>query len=159
MRFALLFVLLGTKASGQPPQATTLVDPSSVNVCERVPGAYVAKALGKVLRSEKPIVDKESKLSRCVYVLGSATKPGDPTDGLVLWLYAPGDYDELKSVTEAKTVAVPDLGDEAIRFLDPGDRRHKVRLLRRGRFALETTAADQAAALALAKLALARFDR
>ncbi len=105
------------------------------------------------------MVFKDSKLSRCVYILASSDKPEAPTDGLVLWLYAPGEYDELKRATEGKLEPVTGLADEAVSFVDPGDGRHKLRLLRRGRFALEATAADAESAKALAKLALERFDR
>lgn len=143
----------------EPLEDPVVTDPSSINVCERVPGVDVAEALGKALRSERPIVFKDSKLSRCVYILGSPAQPDGPTEGLVLWLYAPNDYADLNSVTEERMEPVPGLGDEAVRFLDSGDGRHKLRLLRRGRFSLETTAADAASALALARLALDRFDR
>ena len=77
----------------------------------------------------------------------------------MLWLSTAKDYAELNKVTEAKLEAVPGLGDEAVRFLDSGDGRHKIRVLRKGRFSLEATAADAASAQALAKLALERFDR
>jgi hypothetical protein len=58
-----------------------------------------------------------------------------------------------------KPAVVTGLADEAMRFLDSGDGRHKVRLLRRGRFSLEATAKDAPSAVSLAKLALERFDR
>jgi hypothetical protein len=152
-------VPLAAPAAPGPPGALVVTDPSSVNVCERVPGAEVAKALGKALRSERSVIVKDSKLSRCVYILGPAGKPDGATEGLVLWLYAPNEYAELNQVTEGKLEPVPGLGDEAVRFLDPGDGRHKVRLLRRGRFSLEASAADAPSSLALARLALERFDR
>jgi hypothetical protein len=146
-------------AAAEGPGATPVTDPSAIDVCARVPGADVAKALGKSLKSAKPIVSKDSKLSRCVYILAAGDKPDAPTDGLVLWLYAPGEYDELRKVTEAKLEPVAGLGDEAVRFVDSGDGRNKVRVLRKGRFALEATAKEQASAVTLAKLAVERFDR
>ena len=151
--------LLAAPVAPRPAEGPVVTDPSSVNVCERVPGAEVARALGKALRSERPVVFKDSRLSRCVYILGSPGKSDGPTDGLVLWLSAPTEYADLNRATEAKLEPVPGLGDEAVRFLDSGDGRHKVRLLRRGRFSLEATAADAPSALALARLALERFDR
>lgn len=154
---ALAGLLLAASATAETP-GSVVSDPSSINVCERVPGAEVAKALGKALRSQRPIMVKESKLSRCVYIVGLPAKPEAPTEGLVLWLYAPREYAELNRVTEGKLEPVPGLGDEAVRFLDPGDGRHKLRLLRRGRFSLEATAGDAASALALARLALEHFD-
>ena len=154
-----LGLLLAAPATPGPLESPVVTDPSSINVCERVPGSEVAKALGKALRSERPVVFKDSKLSRCVYIVGSPGKPDDRTQGLVLWLYAPTEYAELNRVTKEKMEPVPRLADEAMRFLDSGDGRHKLRLLRRGRFSLESSASDPASALALAKLALERFDR
>lgn len=136
------------------------VDPSTVNVCDRVPGADLAKALGKTLRSAKPLSDKDSKFSRCTYILATSTSPSDPpSEGLVLWLYEAGNFAELNEATEAKLEPVAGLGDEAVRFLDPGDKRHKLRVLRTGRYSFEATGATAASAAALAKLAVERFDR
>jgi hypothetical protein len=159
LAFFCVFGPLGAAlATGQASKAAPVTDPSALNVCERVPGADVAKAFGKTLRSERSVVFKDSKLSRCVYILSASAKPDTPTDGFVLWLYAPGEYADLNRVTE-KLEPVPGLGDEAVRFLDSGDGRHKVRVLRRGRFSLEATAKDAPSAVSLAKLALERFDR
>ena len=69
-----LNLLLAASAPAEPP-GSVVSDPSSINVCERVPGGEVAKALGKALRSQRPIVVKESKLSRCVYIVGPPAKP------------------------------------------------------------------------------------
>jgi hypothetical protein len=154
-------VILAAPSQGSPktPAGPVVTDPALVNVCERVPGADVAKAFGLALRSQKPVVYKDSGISRCVYILGPADKPTATTSGLVLWLSTAKEYAELNKVTEAKLEPVSGLGDEAVRFLDSGDGRHKIRVLRKGRFSLEATAADAASAQALAKLALERFDR
>lgn len=154
-----LGALVAAPGSAGPLEGPAVTDPSSINVCERVPGGDVAKALGKTLRSERSIIVRDSKLSRCVYIVGPPGRPDAPTEGLVLWLYAPNEYAELNRVTESRLEPVPGLGDAAVRFLDSGDGRHKLRLLRRGRFSLETTAGDAPSALALARLALERFDR
>ena len=148
--------LLAASATGAAPAVVT--DPSSINVCERVPGSEVARALGKPLKSERPIIFKDSKLSRCVYLLLAQAKP-EASEGVVLWLYTAKEYAELNKVTEGQLEPVPGLGDEAVRFLDPGDGRHKLRALRKGRYSIESTAGDAASALALAKLAVERFDR
>ena len=145
--------LLATTAG---PQAT---DPASVNVCEKVPGADVAKVLSGTLRSSKPFANEDSRSSRCVYIVAASAAPGATSEGLVLWLYDADDYAELNGVTEAKLEPVTGLGDKAVRFLDPGDKRHKLRVLRAGRYSLEATAATAASAAALAKLAVERFDR
>ena len=151
--------LLAAPGFPVPLQGSAITDVSSVNVCGKVPGADVAKILGKTLRSERSVVSKEPKLSRCVYLFGSPGKPDTAIEGSVLWLYTPNEYAELNEVTENKLEPVPGLGDEAVRFLDSGDGRHKLRLLRRGRFSLEATAGDPQSALALARLALERFDK
>ena len=148
--------LLASTAAAAP---LVVSDPSSVNVCERVPGADVAKALGKTLQSERPIVFKDSKLSRCVYLLIVPGTPAGKTEGLVLWLYTAKEYAELNKVTEGKLEPVPGLGDEAVRFHDTGDGRHKLRVLRKGRYSLEATAGDAVSALTLARVAVERLDK
>jgi hypothetical protein len=148
--------LLASTAAAAPLVVT---DPSSINVCERVPGADVAKALGKALQSERPIVFKDSKLSRCVYLLVVPGKPAAKAEGLVLWLYTAREYAELNKVTESKLEPVPGLGDEGVRFLDTGDGRHKLRALRKGKYSIEATAGDAASALTVARLAVERLDK
>lgn len=145
-------------ASATSAAQTVVADPSSINVCERVPGSEVAKALGKPLKSERPIIFKDSKLSRCVYLLLAQARP-ETTEGVVLWLYTAKEYAELNKVTEGRLEPVPGLGDEGVRFLDSGDGRHKLRALRKGRYSIESTAGDPASVLALARLAVERFDR
>jgi len=76
---AVVGLLLAAPAA---PEPLVVTDPSSVNVCERVPGADVAKALGTALRSERSIVFRDSKLSRCVYLIGPPGEPDAPTAGL-----------------------------------------------------------------------------
>jgi len=49
--------------------------------------------------------------------------------------------------------AAPDLGDGAYGFLDSGDGRYKLRVLRRGDVTLEATASTAARARALAEAA------
>jgi hypothetical protein len=149
-------LLAACTVDAAPPVVT---DPSSINVCERVPGAEVAKLIGKPLKSERPIVFKDSKLSRCVYLVFSGGKPEGATEGLVLWLYAATEYAELNKATEAKLEPVSGVGDEAVRFLDAGDGRHKLRALRKGRYAVEATAGNAPSALTLARLAVERLDK
>lgn len=52
-----------------------------------------------------------------------------------------------------------DLADEAILFSDKCDGRTKVRLLRRGRFALDASAWDADSSRRLAEVALERLPR
>lgn len=149
--------LLAASAALAAPLVVT--DPSLINVCERVPGTEVARVLGKSLKSERPIVLKESKMSRCVYQLLGQDKSGEATEGVVLWLYTAQEYAELNKVTDAKLEPVPRLGDDAVRFLDSGDGRHKLRALRKDRYSIESTGGDAASALAVARLALERLDK
>ncbi len=51
--FAPFFLAARTAVSALAAQAGPITDPSAINVCERVPGADLAKALGKALRSER----------------------------------------------------------------------------------------------------------
>jgi hypothetical protein len=132
-----------------------LSDPASVDVCRRVPGAEVAKLFGKSLKEARPFASK-GELSRCTYLV---TNPGSSeTVGYVLWLYPPEEYDELLEYTEGTVENPSGFGDAAVLFKDE-DGRSKLRLVVRGRFCLEATAADPESAKKLARLALERFSK
>jgi hypothetical protein len=130
-------------------------DPATVDVCNQVPGDDVAKLFGKELKEARPITSK-GEFSRCVYILSN---PGskDPAAGFTLWLYTAENYQELLEYTEGIVEKPKDLGDDAVLFVDSGDGRSKLRVLVKGRFSFEATAADAESAKKLAKLALDRF--
>jgi hypothetical protein len=136
--------------------AQPIRDPASVDVCQRVPGAEVAKLFGKDLKQAKPFASKDN-FSRCTYLL---TNPGSPqtAQGCSLWLYPPGDYDELLQYTEGIVDNPSGFGDEAVLFKDE-DGLMKLRLVVREKFGLDAVAADAESAKKLAKLALEHFSR
>jgi len=94
-----------------------------------------------------------------VYLLAPPGKPDASVPGVVLWLYKAEDYDALSKYTEARIEKLQGLGDEAMRFRDPGDGLYKLRVVKRGRFALEAVAADPDSSRKLAELALGRFSK
>jgi hypothetical protein len=137
--------------------AGTFRDPSKVDVCRQVPGGDVAATFGKALKTARPMATDSS--SRCVYLLAPRGKPDGPASGVVLWLYKAEDYDALAKYTEGAIEKVQGLGDAAMRFKDPGDGLFKLRVLKRGQFALEAVAADPESSRKLAELALSRLSR
>ena len=149
--------MLGLCSATQQAAGETIADPTTVDVCKRLPGADVAAALGGLLKQARPLTTDSS--SRCAYLLAPAGKPEETAPGVVVWLYRAGDYDELAKYTEGTTENVPNLGDAAMRFRDPGDGLYKLRVVKRGQFALEAVASDPVSARKLAELALARFTK
>jgi hypothetical protein len=149
--------VLGSLLAAAAARAQAISDPTKVDVCQRVPGQDVAAALGKGLKGVRSTTTEDT--SRCVYLLALPGKPDAPVPGVVLWLYKAEDYDELAKYTEAKAEKVQGLGDEAMRFRDPGDGLHKLRVVKRGRFAVEAVAADPESSRKLAELGLARLSK
>jgi hypothetical protein len=137
--------------------AGTVPDPTQVDVCKEVPGADVAATLNKTLRKVRPMITDST--SRCVYLLAPLGKPDESAPGVVVWLYKAEDYDALMKFTEGEIEKLQGLGDAAMRFKDTGDGLFKLRVVKRGRFALEAVAADPESARKLAELALARFSK
>ena len=136
--------------------AQPIGDPAAVDVCQRVPGAEVAKLFGKNLKQAKPFTSK-GDFSRCTYLV---TNPGssETVVGYSLWLYPPGDYDELLEYTEGIVENPSGFGDAAVLFKDE-DGFFKLRFVLRDKLSLEAVASDAQSAKKLAKLALERFSR
>jgi hypothetical protein len=149
MRLFSLATLLWTVA--QP-----MGDPAAVDVCQRVPGAEVAKLFGKVLKQAKPFASKD-EFSRCTYLVTS-TGSAATVVGYSLWLYPPGDYDELLPYTEGIVENPSGFGDAAVLFKDE-DGFSKLRLVVREKLGLEAVASDPESVKKLARFALERFSR
>jgi hypothetical protein len=147
MRLLALFLL----AALQP-----IEDPADVDVCQRVAGTDVAKLFGKDLKQARPSSSKD-EFSKCTYLL---TTPGSSGagSGCSIWLYPAKAYDELLEFTEGIQENPTGFGDAAVLFKDE-DGLTKLRVLVRGRFAVEAVAADAESAKRLAKLALERLAR
>jgi len=149
-------LVLGAAGAGAAT-AETISDPTRVDVCQRVPGEDVAAVLGMSLKSTRSMTTDSS--ARCVYLLTQPGKVHASAPGVVLWLYKAEDYDALARYTEGKIEPVPGLGDAAMRFQDPGDDLFKLRVVKRGQFAIEAVAADPDSARKLADLAFARLSK
>ncbi len=137
--------------------AETISDPAKIDVCKQVPGEDVAAILNKALKKVRSMATDSS--SRCVYLLAPRGEPERSAPGVVLWLYKAEDYDALAKYTEGTIEKVQGLGDAAMRFKDPGDGLFKLRVVKRGQFALEAVAVDPDSARKLAELALSRFSK
>jgi hypothetical protein len=156
MKALLTVGVLGGLAMGSAT-AGTISDPAKVDVCQRVTGEDVAAALKKALKKVRPMTTDST--ARCVYLLSVPGKTEESAAGVVLWLYKAEDYDALAKYTEGPIEKIEGLGDAAMRFKDPGDGLFKLRVVRRGQFALEAVAADPESSRKLAELALARFSK
>jgi len=149
-------LVLGAAGAGAAT-AETISDPTKIDVCQRVPGEDVAAALGMSLKSTRSMTTDSS--ARCLYLLAPPGKPDESASGAVLWLYKAEDYDALAQYTEGKIEPVSGLGDAAMRFQDPGDGLFKLRVVKRGQFAIEAVAADPDSARKLADLAFAHLSK
>ena len=147
MRTLALFLF----AAAQP-----IADPAAVNVCDRVPGAEVAKLFSKDLKQARPSASKD-QFSKCTYLV---SKPGssEAAAGYSLWLYPANAYEELLQYTEGIVESPSGFGDAAVLFKDE-DGLSKLRVLLRGKLAFEAVASDAESAKRLAKLALERLSR
>jgi len=147
----LLFLSTFLVAAAQP-----IRDPASVDVCQRVAGAEVAKLFGKNLKQAKPFTSKD-EFSRCTYLVTNPDS-SETVVGYSLWLYPPEDYDELLRYTEGIVENPSGFGDAAVLFKDE-DGFSKLRLVVREKFSIEAVASDADSVKKLAKLALERFSR
>jgi hypothetical protein len=145
-----VLVLVSLLAAGAQP----IEDPASIDLCQLIPGADVAKLFGKTLKETRPFSSKNA-VSRCIYAI---TDPGSPETaaGYSLWLYPPGKYDDFLPTTEGIVEMPSDLGDRAVLYRERD--LLKLRLVVRPRFTLEAVASDGESAKKLARLALAKLS-
>jgi hypothetical protein len=146
-----VLMLVTLLAAGAQP----IDDPATIDLCQLVSGAEVAKLFGKALKEARPFSSKNA-VSRCIYAV---TDPGftETAAGYSLWLYPPGKYDDFLPTTEGIVEMPSDIGDRAVLFKDRDLSR--LRLVVRPRFTLEAVAADGESAKKLAKLALEKLSR
>jgi hypothetical protein len=137
---------LATAVALAQPTATSR-DFERIDVCRLVPGEAVARALGGAL------VEARTQPGRCAYFVVPAGHAPEARRGYVVWVQPPADFEALKEFVEAPTTSVPGLGDDAYAFLDPGDGRFKINVLKRGDLMFQATGESAAAARRLAEAA------
>jgi hypothetical protein len=143
-------LLFSAVASAQPKPPSSF---ETVNVCERVPGADVAKALGGRLVETRPVNVKGAVFARCVY----SVEIDKANRALVLWLNPPDDYEGLREAAESRVKRVAGVGDAAHVTQDPDTKRIWFRAVKRGAVTVQVSAEREDWARVLATLALAKF--
>lgn len=139
-------LIAGLTAAGQQPSF------GSWNVCERVPIADVAAAVGGRALESRQGDSRGLTTARCVY--------GLEIDGarraIVVWTSGAGDYDDFRK-SAVNRVDVRDVGDEAFETADPETKRVQLTARRRGKLTVQVTADRSSWAQAVAKVALSKF--
>ncbi len=123
-----------------------------VNVCQRVSGESVARAVAGRLVDARPVNVKDFASARCVY----AVEIGGTRRAFVLWFNPPADYDGLREAAE-KPVPVAGIGDAAHMTFDTDTSRYWLTAVARGKVALQATGERPEWVQALARLALSTF--
>jgi hypothetical protein len=144
-------------AAAQTPGSATAAKPrdfAKTDVCQLVPGEAVARALGMKLADAQSFVDPGGAFARCTYLVVPIVDAGDLRKGYSVWLQPAGDFERLKASSQGPTSPVPDLGDTAYLFQDPGDGRVKLRALKKGDAVLMVTADTAEAARRIAEVAV-----
>jgi len=149
------FVGVSLAVSAGTAAAQTPRDLKTMNVCQVVPGDAVAAAVGGKLAETRPFTPQNPTFTRCTYLVDVPVAGRSTRNGYTLWFYPPADFEELRKFTEGTITAVPGLADDAYEFLDPGDGRFKIRVLRRGDLTVEATAGTADAARKIAGVAVA----
>ncbi|HQZ37710.1 MAG TPA: hypothetical protein PLH72_01630 [Vicinamibacterales bacterium] len=125
----------------------------SVDVCQKVPGATLAAAVGGRLVDQRSINVKGLDAARCVY--------GIEIDGsrraFVVWANPAGDFDGLRAASTPPLTEVPGVGDEAFTVTDPETRRVQLTGWIRGKLTVQVSGERAAWVIAIAKTALSRF--
>jgi len=127
------------------------------DVCQLLPAQLVATEMDATLLATRNFPDAQHGRARCVYQLAFPRTKGDddgPQTAIVVWFQPADEYDELAAEHEGPKDVVTGVGDAAFAFLDPGDKRHKIFAVKRGRGMIEVSAERPDHLQALARLAL-----
>jgi len=125
----------------------------SLDVCERVPSAEIAKALSGRPVDARPVNVKGLTAARCVY--------GIEIEGtrraFVAWVNPVADYDELRKVSTPPVTDVKGVGDDAFATTDKDTKRVSVTARARGKATVQVTSERMERAQAAARVALSKF--
>jgi hypothetical protein len=125
----------------------------SLNVCERVPIAEIAKALSGRALDAKPVNVKGFVAARCVYGIEIA----GARQAFVVWVNPVGDFEELRSASEPPVANVTGVGDDAFATTDKETKRTQLTARARGKVTVQVTSARLEWAQAAAKVVLSKF--
>lgn len=124
----------------------------SVNVCERVTGEAVAKAVGGQLLEARPVNVKGFASARCVY---RVTVSGTPR-AFVLWFEPPDDFQGLIDAQDHPPKPIEGVGDAAHLAYHADDKRYEIIAVKRGAVTLQVTGEQVDWIRAIALLALSK---
>ena len=138
---------LGTAAGAQQTSF------ESLNACQRVPAAEIAKAVSGRPIDDRPINFKGLPAARCVYGIEIA----GTRRAFVVWLNPVGDFEDLRKGSASPTTGVKGVGDDAFATTDPDTKRVQLTARLRGKVTVQVTAERLDWAQDAAKVALSKF--
>jgi hypothetical protein len=125
----------------------------SLNVCERVPSAEVAKALSGRPVDARPVNVKGLTAARCVYRIEIEGTPR----AFVIWVNPVDDFDGLRKASTPPVTDVKGVGDDAFATTDMDTKRVQVTARARGKATVQVTSERMEWAQAAARVALSKF--
>jgi hypothetical protein len=125
----------------------------SLNVCERLPSAEIAKALSGRAVDARPVNVKGLTAARCIY--------GIEIEGarraIVVWVNPVGDFDGLRDATTPPVTIVKGVGDDAFATTDNDTKRVQLTARTRGKVTVQVTSDRMEWAQTAARVALSKF--
>ena len=135
------------RAGGQQPSF------ESLNVCERVPSAEIAKAVSGRPVDARPVNVKGLTAARCVY----AVEIEGTRRAFVIWVNPVDDFEGLRKASTPPLVDVTGVGDAAFATTDKDTKRVQLTARARGKVTVQVTSERMEWAQALARVALSKF--
>jgi hypothetical protein len=139
--------------SAQTPAAVPPASFETVNVCERVTGESVAKAVAGKLLDVRPINVKGFVAARCIYRVEIDGAPHP----FVLWLNPASDYEGLRKAASGPIKTVTGIGAAAHLTLDEGTKRYTLTAVKPGQVTIQVTGGQVDWVQTLARLAMSKF--
>lgn len=143
---------LSAPARGQQSQGPSATF-ESVNVCERVSGELVAKAVSGRAIDARPVNLKNVTWARCVY----GTEIDGARRAFVLWLNPESDFEGLRKAAGKAAKSVSGVGDGAFVTFDDETKRYSLTAFKRGAVTIQITGEQQDWVRRIALLALSTF--
>jgi hypothetical protein len=138
---------------GVPIAGAQLTSFESLNVCERVPSAEIAKAVSGRPVDSRPVNVKGLTAARCVYGIDiEGTRRA-----FVVWVNPVDDFDGLRDASTPPLTEVKGVGDAAFATTDKDTKRVQLTARARGKVTVQVTSERMEWAQAVARVALSKF--
>lgn len=135
----------------------SLLDLSTVDVCQRVPGKAVAQALGGQLADTLAFRASVDQPSRCRYSISSGDSARSIREAYVVLLLPPQEFEARRMHQQNPVTPISGLGDAAYVAYAPVGERTDLYVLKRGQATIEVTGENRTALLKIAKVAVAHL--